>query len=282
MNKIRLGAPIFTQWGSADEWAVTVRAKGYSAAYCPIKNDADDNTMNAFAFAAAKHDITIAEVGAWNSNPISIDDAERKRSIEYNQAQLALADRIGARCCVNIAGSRSPSWHGPHPDNLSKDTFDLIVESVRQIIDSVKPTRTFYALECMQWVYPDSVESYEQLIKAIDRKAFAVHIDPVNLVNSPSRYYDTGALIRDCFRRLGHLLRCCHAKDVIMATKAIVHIDEVRPGLGTLDYTTYLTELARVAPDAPLMLEHLPNEAEYDLAAAHIRDVAVHAGVEFK
>jgi sugar phosphate isomerase/epimerase len=131
----------------------------------------------------------------------------------------------------------------------------------------------------MQWVYPDSVDSYERLIKAIDRKAFAVHIDPVNLVNCPSHYYDTGALIHDCFRRLGHLLRCCHAKDVIMADKAIVHIDEVRPGLGTLDYATFLTELARVAPDAPLMLEHLPNEAEYDLAAAHIRKVAAQAGV---
>jgi sugar phosphate isomerase/epimerase len=279
MTHIKLGAPIYQKWGSADEWAIAVRAKGYSAAYCPLKNDANDAEVNAFAAAATQHNITIAEVGAWNSNPISIDALERQRAIEYNQAQLALADRIGARCCVNIAGSRSPTWHGPHPDNLSNDTFDLIVESVRKIIDGVNPRQTFYALECMQWVYPDSVDSYERLIKAIDRSAFAVHIDPVNLVNCPSRYYDTGALIHDCFRRLGHLLRCCHAKDVIMADKAIVHIDEVRPGLGTLDYAAFLTELARVAPDAPLMLEHLPNEAEYDLAAAHIRKVAAQAGV---
>jgi sugar phosphate isomerase/epimerase len=279
MKYIRLGAPLYQKWGNAEEWAMAVRGKGYRAAYCPIKHDASDAEVSATACAAARHDITIAEVGAWNSNPISVDDAERHRSIAFNQAQLALADRIGARCCVNIAGSRSPTWHGPHPDNLSEATFDLIVESVRKIIDGVNPTRTFYALECMQWVLPDSVDSYERLVKAIDRKAFAVHIDPVNLVNCPSRYYDTGALIRECFRRLGHLLRCCHAKDVTMSTGAIVHIDEVRPGLGTLDYATYLTELARVAPDAPLMLEHLASEAEYDLAAAHILAVAANAGV---
>jgi sugar phosphate isomerase/epimerase len=277
-----MGAPLYKQWGSPEEWAMTVRQKGYSAAYCPIQNDASDAITSAYADAAARHDITIAEVGAWNSNPISIDENERQRSIAFNQAQLALAERLGARCCVNVAGSRSPKWSGPHPDNLSNDTFDLIVESARKIIDAVKPTRTFYALECMQWVLPDSVESYERLIQAIDRKGFAVHIDPVNLINCPSRYFDTAGVIRECFRRLGSQVRCCHAKDVIMAEKAIVHIDEVRPGLGTLDYTTYLMEIARVAPDAPLMLEHLPNEAEYDLAAAHIRSVAAQAGVTFR
>lgn len=280
MKPIRLGAPIFSNWSNGEEWARIIRAKGYRAAYCPLKNDAGDATIDEFAAAAARHNITIAEVGAWNSNPISVDDAERKRSIAFNQAQLALADRIGARCCVNIAGSRSPTWLGPHPANLSENTFDLIVESVREIIDVAKPTRTFYALECMQWVFPDSIESYERLIAAIDRPAFAAHLDPVNLVNCPSRYYDTTTLIRECFRRLGHLLRCCHAKDVTMSTNAIVHIDEVRPGLGTLDYATYLTELSRVAPDAPLMLEHLNEETEYDLAAAHIRSVAAQAGVQ--
>lgn len=279
MKPIKLGAPIFSTWSNGAEWAAAIRAKGYSAAYCPLKNDASDATVNEFEMAALQNNITIAEVGAWNSNPISVNGAERKRSIEYNQAQLALADRIGARCCVNIAGSRSPTWHGPHPDNLSEDTFDLIVESVRKIIDGVKPARTFYALECMQWVCPDSIESYERLIKAIDRPAFAAHLDPVNLVNCPARYYDTTTLIRECFRRLGPALRCCHAKDVIMAEQAIVHIDEVRPGLGTLDYATYLTELSRIAPDAPLMLEHLPSETEYDLAAAHLRNVAAQAGV---
>jgi sugar phosphate isomerase/epimerase len=279
MKPVRLGAPLYSTWQSGEEWASAIRAKNYSAAYCPLKNDANDATVNEFAAAAANHDIVIAEVGAWNSNPISTDEAERQRSIAFNQAQLALADRIGARCCVNIAGSRSPSWHGPHPDNLSDDTFALIVESVRKIIDDVQPTRTFYALECMQWVFPDSIESYERLIAAIDRPAFAVHLDPVNLVNCPSRYYDTTTLIRESFRRLGSRLRCCHAKDVTMSLRAIVHIDEVRPGLGTLDYATYLTELARMAPDAPLMLEHLPSEAEYDLAAAHIRAIAATAGV---
>src|SRR5690606_1607772 len=110
---------------------------------------------------------------------------------------LAHAEQMGAQCCVNIAGSRNAAkWDGPHAENLTEETFDMIVASVRQIIDAVQPTRTYYALETMPWIFPDSPESYLRLIKAIDRKAFGVHLDPVNLVNCPARAYDTAALIR--------------------------------------------------------------------------------------
>ena len=37
---------------------------------------------------------------------------------------------------------------------------------VGQIIDAVKPSRTFYTLEPMPWMYPDSAESYAGLIKS--------------------------------------------------------------------------------------------------------------------
>jgi sugar phosphate isomerase/epimerase len=53
-----------------------------------------------------------------------------------------------------------------------------------------------------------------------------------------------------------------------------VHLDEVRPGLGGLDYPVFLSELARLDPDLPLMLEHLPGTDDYREAAAHVRSVA--------
>ena len=150
----------------------------------------------------------------------------------------------------------------------------MIVVSVQEIIDAVQPARTAYTLEAMQWLYPDSPDNYLRLIKAIDRKGCAVHLDPVNMVNSPERFFHNGALIRDCFAKLGPYIRSCHAKDVALSGKALVHLDEVRIGLGSLEYTTFLRELSRLDPDTPLMLEHLPNAEDYDLAAAHVRGVA--------
>lgn len=275
---MRLGGPVFTDCSDPEAWAAALRGKGYGAAYCPVEEAQD---VEAFRRAAERAGIVIAEVGAW-SNPLSRDDAVRREAFNLCCRRLALADAIGARCCVNIAGSRGAKWDGPCAEDLTAETFDLIVETVQRIIDEVRPTRTFYALEPMPWMYPDSPDSYLELIKAVDRRRFAVHLDPVNLVSSPQRYFGNGALIRECFRTLGPYVRSCHAKDVLLSDRLTVHLDEVRPGLGGLDYRAYLRELDKLDADLPLMLEHLSAETDYDLAAAYVRSVAADIGVSMR
>jgi len=276
---MRLGAPIFEPSTDPDAWIAAVQRRGYRAAFCPVKPDADPATIRAYARAAERADIVIAEVGAW-SNPLSPHADTRAAAIAKCQASLALADAIGARCCVNIAGSRGAKWDGPHPADLTPETFDLIVQSVREIIDAVKPARAFYTLETMPWMYPDSADSYLALIAAIDRKQFAVHLDIVNLICSPQRFFTNATLIRECVAKLGPQIKSCHAKDIALADRLTVHLDEVRPGLGGLDYRALLRELAGLDPDLPLMLEHLPRPEDYDEAAAHVRAVAQEIGVE--
>lgn len=276
---LRLGGPVFQKYAGPDEWVAAVKKLGYSAAYCPVGADAKDDVVKAYADAAEKTDIIIAEVGAW-SNPISPDEKVRRKALAKCRKQLALADRIAARCCVNISGSRAKRWDGPSPENLTQETFDLIVETIRGIIDDVKPSRTYFTLETMPWVYPDSADSYLRLFKAIDRERFAVHLDPVNLVCSPQRYFRNGRLIRECFKKLGPYIKSCHAKDILLQPRLTTHLDEVRPGVGGLDYTTFLKELSKL-PGTPLMLEHLPNAEEYRLAAEHIRGVARRIGLSF-
>jgi len=272
--KIRLGAPLFQNYANPEEWVKAVKNTGYSAAYCPVNPGVDNTLVEAYRTEAARNQIIIAEVGAW-SNPISPDEATAKAAIEKCITSLELADRIQAACCVNISGSRNPvNWAGPHRDNLTKDTFDLIVETTRKIIDAVKPKHTFYTLEAMPWTYPDSVDSYLQLIKAIDREKFAVHLDPVNWVVSPQVLYNNGEMIKDSFKRLGKYIKSCHAIDVsIKQGTDLPQLEEVLPGTGYLDYNIYLTELAKLN-NIPLMVEHLKTEAEYKQAADHIRSVA--------
>ncbi len=276
---LRLGGPVFEKTQDPPGWIAAVKKLGYSAAYCPVGPDAGDDVVRAYEEAAAKAGIIIAEVGAW-SNPISPDEPTRKAALEKCRVSLALADRIGARCCVNIAGTRSTQWDGPDADNFTRGTFDMIVETTRSIIDAVKPTRTYFTLEMMPWAYPDSPDSYVQLLKAIDRKQFAVHLDPVNLVCSPQRYYGNGQLIRECFEKLGPYIRSCHAKDILLHPKLTTHLDEVLPGTGGLDYATFLKELDKL-PGTPLMLEHLSRAEEYVQAAGYIRRVAKQLELSF-
>lgn len=278
---MRLGGPLFESYAGPDEWVSALKRLGYSAAYCPLNSADDEEAVQAYARAAQEADILIAEVGAW-SNPISPNEEERSKALTLCQERLALADAIGANCCVNIAGSRGESWHGHDPANFTQETFDLIVQTVRTIIDAVKPKRSFFTLETMPWMYPDSTQSYRRLVKAIRRKHFAVHFDPVNLVCSPQRYYSNGALMREFIAELGPRIKSCHGKDILLAQKLTTHLDEVRPGLGGLDYRVFLTELSKLGPDVPLMLEHLPSQEEYTLAAEYVRSVARDVGVQFR
>jgi len=275
---MRLGGPVLDKYAGPDEWVAVLRDLGYRAAYCPVGTDATPETITAYARAAQASDIVIAEVGVWN-NPLSTDGPTRTAALAKCRECLALAESIGARCCVNIAGSRGVKWDGPCRDDLTDETFALVVESVRSIIDEVRPTRTYYTLEPMPWMYPDSADSYLWLLAAVDRKQFGVHFDPVNLVNSPAVYFRNGRLISDFIGKLGPRIRSCHAKDTVLREQLTVHLDEVRPGLGQLDYRTYLRELARLPGDVPLMLEHLSQPDEYRAAAEYVRRIARSEGV---
>lgn len=274
---LRLGGQVFLENNEPALWAHAMKQAGFRAATCPF--DGKDTTlMQAYLEEASKHDIVIAEVGAW-SNPISIDQSIARQAIDYCAERLQLADEIGARVCVNIAGSRGTVWDGPHELNLTDDTFALIVDTVRTIIDQVKPTQTKYALEMMPWVFPNSADSYAALLKAIDRPQFGVHFDPVNIINSPHSYYHNDALIKDFIEKLGEHIVNVHAKDIWLQPKLTLHLDEVVPGQGNLRYDVLLTQLQALKRDIPVIIEHLSTNEQVAEAAAYIRNVAKQKGI---
>jgi len=129
-------------------------------------------------------------------------------------------------------------------------------------------------------MYPDSPEIYVKLLQAIDRPTVAAHFDPVNLINCPQRYFTNGEYLKHCFKLLGPYIKSCHAKDILLGQTLTVHLDEVRPGLGGLDYRVFLSELNKLDAKTPLILEHLPNEEEYELGARYIREVAFEGGIQ--
>lgn len=277
---MRLGAGLHFATDDPEEIARGYVSAGYSAAVCPAVTLDQPDRIRAIQDAFGRHDVMLAEIGAWN-NMLDPDLSRRKANVEANIEKLALADEVGVLCCVNIAGSFNlERWDGPHPQNLSEEAFELTVQNVRTIIDAVKPERAKYSLETMPWVIPDSADSYLRLVKAIDRPAFAVHLDPVNIVNSPARYYQNAGLLRECFEKLGPWIISCHAKDIVLRDDLTVHLDETRPGLGGLDYRVFLRELNRLPGDIPLMLEHLPPE-EYPPARKYVLSIADDLGVHF-
>lgn len=278
-NPIRLGGPVQGNFTDPVEWVKAVKSLKYSAAYCPVQPGASDELIKSFRDEAKRSNIIIAEVGAW-TNCLDPNESARKEAVKKNVDALRLADEIGACCCVNISGSTGEIWDGPYPGNYAKETFDLIVENVRYIIDQVKPVNAFYSLEPMPYMLPDSPDSCLELIRAVNRKQFGVHLDPVNMISSPQKYFNSGLFLKECFSKLAPYIKSIHAKDILIMPELTLHLEERRPGAGNLDYAVFLQETSKLR-EIPFMLEHLKNQEEYKLAADYVREVGNKVGIGF-
>ncbi len=278
---LRLGGPIFLNSQDPAELAQEHRRLGYRAAYAPQVEIKDTDKIKAIIKEFAARDVALAEVGAWR-NMLDPDLEKRRQNLAYVQERLALAELLGTRCCVDIAGSFNPhSWFGPNPKNITEEFIDATVENCRHVIDAVKPTRTKFSIEMMPFNFPTGPDDYLKLIRKVDRKAFGVHLDACNVMNSPERMYNNGAVIDECFRKLGPWIVSCHAKDLSWEDYVQVSLREVIPGRGQLDYRAYLRGLAGLPVDAPLMLEHLKTAEEYDEGRHYIQKVAREMGLSF-
>jgi sugar phosphate isomerase/epimerase len=276
---IRLGGPIFLDSDDPGALAREHRRLGYRAAYVPKVELHDRDRIKAIAKEFSGQNVVIAEVGAW-VNMLDPDPEKRRKNIDYVEQRLALAEEVGAHCCVDIAGSYDPKvWYAANPKNFSQEFIDATIENCRRVIDAVKPVRTKFSIEMMPYSFPSGPEEYVKLLKAVDRREFAVHLDVCNAINSPQRMYANGAVIRECFEKLGPWIVSCHAKDLAWENYYQVCFRELVPGRGRIDYKTYLTELSQLPTEAPLMLEHLNSEEEYDEARKYIARVAGDLGL---
>jgi sugar phosphate isomerase/epimerase len=273
-NKLRLGGVCFADKDPRS--LVTYHLEnGFAAAFDP---DVADPVQMAEIVAAFKEaDIVIAETSAFGINMADPNDALREQNIARICRRLERAEEIGALCCVAHGGTpNTPQMWMHNPQNFSQANVDRTVEGIQRVLDAVRPQTTKLVIETESRILPDSPDLYLEMIHAVDRPGFAVHLDPVNITSSPRRFYFSGDFIRDCFAKLGSYVVSCHAKDIKMVSGAQVHFEETFAGDGGLDYEAYLTALVRLDRDAPLMIEHSPERQQcwardyiYGQAAAH-------------
>ncbi len=275
---MRIGGEIKKSFRNPEEWLQRVKEMRYSTVLTPVDLDTPAEERKAYVALAEGNDIIIGEVGVWR-NPISLNPVEAKQNKEYCKKRLALAEELGANCCVNIAGSRGELWDGPYKENYDEDVYTLIVDTTREIIDSVQPVRTFYTLEPMPWMLPDSPESYLKLIRDIDRRGFAVHLDFINMINCPERFLKRDAFIEECFTKLGPYIKSIHAKDVIMEKAYPCVLHEVMPGKGSVDYRKVVRLCERLGRDTTVFVEHLDSHEEYLEASGFLREMAEAEGI---
>lgn len=259
---MRLGLSTSLLGKNPKEWAETLQQAGCGSVVFPVDCSASDELINEYAACAYNKGLTIAEVGIWR-NAISVDAEEQKKNLEYSIKQLELADRIGACCCVNVAGSVGKRWDGAYKENCSKETWDRTVKMIQEVIDEVNPKNTYFSIEPMPWMIPDSPQKYVELLEDVARDRFAVHMDIINMVNCPQRYFFQEEFLEETFSLLGRKIKSCHLKDVKLKEEFTFQLQECAPGEGSFNLEKYAELANKFNPQMPMIIEHLKNDSDY-------------------
>ena len=246
-----------------EEWAKRLTDIGARAVVFPVDSTADEEVIAAYEKAARDNDLVIAEVGVWR-NTLSADPAEKEACIQYAIGQLRLADRLHSRCCVNVLGTPcGPRWDGGYRGNFSKEVYEDAIAMIRRIIDEAKPVNTKYTIESMPWMIPTGPDEYLKLIEDVDRPEFGVHLDPINMITSPKRYFFNDEFLRECFDKLKGRICSCHLKDINLREEYTFMLEECACGKGTLDIELYAQLATKEDPHMPMIIEHLGSDEEY-------------------
>lgn len=263
---MRLGISTSLGCPEPKKWASTMIDAGCKAVVFPVDCDSDEKLIEGYVEAARNNDLTIAEVGIWR-NALS-----NKENLDYSIRQLKLADRIGARCCVNVAGALGPRWDGGYEENYGKEAWDKTVKMIQTVIDEAKPENTYFTIESMPWMIPSSPEEYLKLIEAVDRERFSVHLDIINMINSAERYFMHEDFLRHTFDLLGPQIKSCHMKDIRLLDDYTFQLRECGCGEGVFSLELYRDLVDSVDPEMPMIIEHLGSDEAYFQSIKYVKN----------
>ena len=267
-----LGISSSLKHDSPKEWAVKHKTLGLKTVNFPVTCDEDEETIMAYKKAADEAGLTIAEVGVWR-NTLAADPDERQRWIDYTVRQLRMADAIGAACCVNVVGTPyGPRWDGGYRDNFSRELWNMAVAMIRQVIDTARPRHAKFCIESMPWMIPSSPDEYLHLIEDVDRAEFGTHLDVVNMINSPRRYFFNDEFLCECFEILHGTIVSCHLKDILLKPEYTFQLQECACGEGALDINLYAQLAIAENPCMPMIIEHLTTDEEYVASVKYVRE----------
>lgn len=242
-----------------------------------------DSQLSELREALKQHDVVVFEVGGYR-NILHTDETVRQDNLKHLARCIEAADKIGCPMVGTISGSRNPEgnqWgdnYAVHPDNWTLETWKLLLSGLKQILADTKGMKAALGMEAQITTNIDGPLAHRRLMDDMGDERIKVNFDPTNMVHLYNHFHTT-ELINECFDLLGEDIIGCHAKDTyVLPHSQTVHIQEVCPGRGNLDYETYLVRLSHMKWPRSLLPEHIPGD-QFQEAYAYIRKVAEKVGV---
>lgn len=208
-----------------------------------------------------KNNINIAVLGCY-INPIHPDKDIRRKSLDRFKEHIRYARDFGC----SIVGTETGSLNGDlsfNPGNHGEEAFQMLVESVRELVDEAEKFGVFVGIEGVWKNTINTPQRMKRLIDTIQSNNLQVIFDPVNYLNADN-YTGQDNMIKESIELFGDRIVALHAKDfIIEENRAKV----VPPGKGLLNYELLINLLKQKKPYLYALTEDIrPEFMEYSKA----------------
>jgi sugar phosphate isomerase/epimerase len=205
--------------------------------------------------------LEVSQVNGWYECLVNPDDTLRHAGVRGVETLIRLGREMNAQSIYVRPGSINPRGHWwPHPENHSAATFDRLVDSLRNACGTAATEGMRLAVEGHVLSPLDSPRTVRKLLDLVDSPWLKFNLDPVNFIGTVMDVHDTKPILVQLFNLLGKDSIIAHAKDCSLGDALVLHINEVIPGQGTMDYDLFLRRFAEYQPDGTILVEHLPFE----------------------
>lgn len=219
--------------------------------------------------------IRIGQATGYNPNLVHPDDAVRDAELARLRAAFDAARVLGAEMIITGCGSHHPGFfYGPSPANHTEQARARLVESLRLAAPWAEASGIILALECHVLTTLDTPAHIRAVLQAVGSPWVRANFDPVNLIGDLPTLYAGGAAIRNMGAELGpYFAPSAHIKDITALPELVLHLAEVPPGEGQLDYAAFFDVCRTLGDGAALIIEHLAAE-QVDAAIAFVKEAA--------
>lgn len=246
-----------------DETMAKVRAYGFTGVACRFLNPLEVTEAEVRSLRAIMESggVDPCQTVARHPDLVARDPTERAAGVRAMQHMCRVTRWLGAGNLYVRPGSLNlrGSWY-PHPDNFGAETFDTLLDSLRQVCSAAEAEGVLLAIEGHVLSMLDTPERVREVIDAVGSEALRFNMDPVNFVGGVRAAFDTTTLVGHLFDVLGPYTICGHAKDFYLEDRLVLHVEETVVGDGLLDQGTFLRRFEQHCPEGYVQIEHLPEE----------------------
>lgn len=286
-----------------EETAMKIRAHGFNTVQLDLLfSDVDmstdaitANTCRKIRDTFRRHDLPVSCISSY-TNLTAPDPGRREEELARLRTIIRHAHDLGSPYVPSETGTFDPDsdWVD-HPKNRTEEGYEECRDIIAGLVKEAREHGAVFVIEPYVNNVIGTVERTLRLFAEIDDPCLGLAMDPNNFFDE-HLIRDMDGTLNYMFDALSDKIVFAHAKDVKLleadegvrfsgvkateghALKGVGRIELPAPGSGSLNYTLFLTRLAKASPNCPLIIEHL-EEDDVARAKRFVDDQLVEAGV---